>query len=409
MTSASFATGAVIGNLVYTVARDRLPRYLTFAVGFLIGGAPRFLALGLGAPVWTIAAVGFAAGLGLAAVNPILGAVSYERVPERLIARVMGLSVALSWAGIPLGSLLGGLAGRPARHPVGAAAGGGGLPGRDAAPVHQQGVARDGLTTGPAGRALRTARAAIAGGGGAQAIEVPSADAPGAAGLARRRRAPPARCRPPARPRARGPRPPVAPQWTAWSVASSCRTRPDRQPTRDGYGWTRPRSTSGIQARRACLAASRAVSHQRCRARSPRSSRHWATDRDAAHGTITSTPTSVIACTASSPRSPLAIPAPRPAAGTGGVARTGATLIVGLEAALADGGDHGRSPAPPRPSPSSRASPDAQPLHVGGVVALRPVAARHAVAVRQRVDQEHGALRPAHRAPTEPITDCRRC
>jgi len=109
VTSASFATGAVIGNLVYAALATKLPRYATFAVGFLIGGAPRFLALGFGAPIWTIAAVGFAAGLGLAAVNPILGAVSYERIPERLIARVMGLSVALSWAGIPLGSLLGGL------------------------------------------------------------------------------------------------------------------------------------------------------------------------------------------------------------------------------------------------------------------------------------------------------------
>jgi MFS family permease len=109
VTSASFATGAVLGNLVYAGLATRLPRYATFAVGFLIGGAPRFLALGLGAPIWTIAAVGFAAGLGLAAVNPILGAVSYERIPERLIARVMGLSVALSWAGIPLGSLLGGV------------------------------------------------------------------------------------------------------------------------------------------------------------------------------------------------------------------------------------------------------------------------------------------------------------
>jgi MFS family permease len=109
VTSASFATGAVIGNLVYVALATKLPRYATFAVGFLIGGAPRFLALGFGAPIWTIAAVGFAAGLGLAAVNPILGAVSYERIPERLIARVMGLSVALSWAGIPLGSLLGGL------------------------------------------------------------------------------------------------------------------------------------------------------------------------------------------------------------------------------------------------------------------------------------------------------------
>jgi MFS family permease len=110
VTAASFATGAVIGNLIYAVLATRLPRYLTFAVGFVIGGAPRFLTLAFGAPLWTIVAVGFAAGLGLAAVNPILGAVSYERIPERLIARVMGLSVALSWAGIPLGSLLGGVA-----------------------------------------------------------------------------------------------------------------------------------------------------------------------------------------------------------------------------------------------------------------------------------------------------------
>jgi MFS family permease len=109
VTSASFATGAVIGNVIYTALATRLPRYQTFAIGFVIGGAPRFLALGFNAPLWTIVAVGFAAGLGLAAVNPILGAVSYERVPERLIARVMGLSVALSWAGIPLGSLLGGV------------------------------------------------------------------------------------------------------------------------------------------------------------------------------------------------------------------------------------------------------------------------------------------------------------
>ena len=110
VSAASFATGAVIGNLIYAVLATRLPRYLTFAVGFVIGGAPRFLTLALGAPLWTVIGVGFAAGLGLAAVNPILGAVSYERIPERLIARVMGLSVALSWAGIPLGSLLGGLA-----------------------------------------------------------------------------------------------------------------------------------------------------------------------------------------------------------------------------------------------------------------------------------------------------------
>ena len=64
-------------------------------------------------------------------------------------------------------------------------------------------------------------------------------------------------------------------------------------------------ATVGNHERRACLAASRAVAdHFACDlvARSPRQT---ATDRDAAHGTIMSTPISVSISTASSPRSPL--------------------------------------------------------------------------------------------------------
>jgi len=110
LVAASFASGAILGNIGYTFLANRFPRYPVYAVGFLIAGAPRYLALAFNAPLWTIIAVGFAGGVAIAAVNPILSAVSYERVPQQLVARVLGLSIALSFAGIPLGSLLGGLA-----------------------------------------------------------------------------------------------------------------------------------------------------------------------------------------------------------------------------------------------------------------------------------------------------------
>lgn len=84
--------------------------YAFFTVGFLIAGAPRFLMLVTVDRLWAVYLVSFLSGLAIAAVNPILGAVVYERVPQRLRARVLGPAHAIFWAGIPLGSLLGGQA-----------------------------------------------------------------------------------------------------------------------------------------------------------------------------------------------------------------------------------------------------------------------------------------------------------
>ncbi|GAB3963511.1 MFS transporter [Plantactinospora veratri] len=116
--TASFALGAVLGNVVFTVVAHRVPRFAVFAVGFLLAGAPRFVALALLDRLWVIYLISFVAGVSIAAVNPILGAVSFERIPERLRARVLGLVHAAAWAGIPLGGLLGGLAVQELRLPV---------------------------------------------------------------------------------------------------------------------------------------------------------------------------------------------------------------------------------------------------------------------------------------------------
>lgn len=106
--SAGFGAGAVLGNVVFTYLAPKLPRWLPYTLGFVICGAPRFVVLALGGGAWSVAAISFAAGLAAAVLNPILGAVFYERIPDRLMARVQGLSTAVAFAGMPLGALVGG-------------------------------------------------------------------------------------------------------------------------------------------------------------------------------------------------------------------------------------------------------------------------------------------------------------
>lgn len=105
---ASFGIGAVLGNIAFTIYAPKLPRWSLYTFGFLIAGGPRFAVLAFGAPAWLLIVNGLIDGLAIAAINPILSAVAYERVPENLQARVMGLFGAMAYAGMPIGALLGG-------------------------------------------------------------------------------------------------------------------------------------------------------------------------------------------------------------------------------------------------------------------------------------------------------------
>jgi MFS family permease len=107
--AAAMSAGAVLGALAAAVVGHRLPRRLTFAVSFFLIGAPRFAVLGLGAPLWLVLVVVFVGGVGAGTINPILGAVEIERVPERARARVLSLITSLAFALIPFGGLIGGL------------------------------------------------------------------------------------------------------------------------------------------------------------------------------------------------------------------------------------------------------------------------------------------------------------
>jgi MFS family permease len=104
-----FGLGAITGNGVLTWLAPRLPRRAVYGVGFLLAGAPRYVAVALSSTVPPVAVVAFFAGFGAGSINPILGAVEYERVPRHLQARVLGVVGAMAWAGIPFGGLLGGL------------------------------------------------------------------------------------------------------------------------------------------------------------------------------------------------------------------------------------------------------------------------------------------------------------
>jgi predicted MFS family arabinose efflux permease len=107
---AGFAVGGIAGNALFTAVGPRLPRYLTFIIGYFIGGAPRFLVMAFSHSLAAVVAVWFVSGFALSSANPTIGAVVYQRVPSRLLARVSGLVTAISFAGLSIGGLVGGWA-----------------------------------------------------------------------------------------------------------------------------------------------------------------------------------------------------------------------------------------------------------------------------------------------------------
>lgn len=101
----TFALTAAGGSLVATALAGRLPRRLVFLGGFLLCGAPRFVMLGLDMPMWAVLVTVAIGGSGAGFINPVLGAIFYERVPPHLIGRVSALEDSLCWSGVPLGGI----------------------------------------------------------------------------------------------------------------------------------------------------------------------------------------------------------------------------------------------------------------------------------------------------------------
>jgi MFS family permease len=105
---AVFSGASMFGAAIAALIGERMPRLMVYTVAFLLTGFPRFLVFAVGSPLGlvflTLAIGGFASGF----LNPILSAVTFERIPKPLIGRVTSMNAALCWGLIPFGGLLGG-------------------------------------------------------------------------------------------------------------------------------------------------------------------------------------------------------------------------------------------------------------------------------------------------------------
>lgn len=104
-----FGGSATVGAICASAWAARMPRRTTYLVTFLLCGAPRYVVLALDSPLWAVVGVMVVAGFSAGFINPILGAVIFERIPEDLTGRVSALETALCFALMPFGGVVGGL------------------------------------------------------------------------------------------------------------------------------------------------------------------------------------------------------------------------------------------------------------------------------------------------------------
>lgn len=107
ITMATLGGAAFVGTLIFGVIGHRLPRRLTFGVGYTVGGALRFWVYLL--PFFPLIVAWLViAGLAISVVNPLGETVLQERTLPKMRARVYGTLNALILVAVPLGTFLSG-------------------------------------------------------------------------------------------------------------------------------------------------------------------------------------------------------------------------------------------------------------------------------------------------------------
>ncbi|UYO00095.1 MAG: MFS transporter [Devosia sp.] len=106
---ATFSGGAIAGAAIAAAIGSRLPRLIVYTVGFICAGPVPYVLLALSVPLPVVIGVfvfsGFAAGF----INPIIGAILFERIPGPMVGRVIALVGALAWTLMPFGGLYAGV------------------------------------------------------------------------------------------------------------------------------------------------------------------------------------------------------------------------------------------------------------------------------------------------------------
>jgi MFS family permease len=100
--------GAVIGALLFSTVGLRLPRHSVFVFGFVLTSLKFFLYAAY-PPLGVALVFVLISSMGAGPLNPIIGAVEYERVPKNMRGRVGGAVSAGAWSAMPLGMLIGGV------------------------------------------------------------------------------------------------------------------------------------------------------------------------------------------------------------------------------------------------------------------------------------------------------------
>jgi MFS family permease len=105
---AANGAGAVIGGLLFAAFGHRLPRHAIFVGAFMLTGF-RFWVYALYPPITVLVVTTLICSLGAGPLNPIIGAVEFERIPPHMRGRVFGAITSGAWVAMPLGMLLGGI------------------------------------------------------------------------------------------------------------------------------------------------------------------------------------------------------------------------------------------------------------------------------------------------------------
>jgi MFS family permease len=106
---ALFSGASALGAVCAAVWAARLPRFKVYLFAFLVAGIPRFVVFVVDTPLAGVVAVFVAGGFASGFLNPVLGAVIFERIPAHLVGRVSSLTTAMCFALMPFGGLLGGV------------------------------------------------------------------------------------------------------------------------------------------------------------------------------------------------------------------------------------------------------------------------------------------------------------
>ena len=105
---AANGAGAVIGGLIFAAIGPRLPRHTVFVGAFVLTGL-RFIFYIFQPPIAILLTATFVSSIGAGPLNPIIGAVQFERIPPDMRGRVFGAITAGAWIAMPLGMLIGGV------------------------------------------------------------------------------------------------------------------------------------------------------------------------------------------------------------------------------------------------------------------------------------------------------------